>query len=422
VVGKINKTLIKEIKENEPPSKPYEIVDTTLTGYIARVQPTGRITYIVSYRLGGKRNRITIGQSSDRLTPDLARQKARSILDQVDAGIDPAAEKKRIKNPEPVPEPLKIRTLRSFLDDDYEGWCKAHNDDGEATVKRIRSAFKDILDIPLEEIDELAVDRWRTKRINAGRQPSTINRDMNALKSMFSTALKWKFIESHPLAGFKNLDEAGGVPLIRYLSADEESRLYEALETREKEKQGARARGNAWRLKRGYNLFPEEVADPLYTMITFSLHTGLRRGALFKLEWKDIDFEKSLLTVRAEIEKTKNNRYIPLNSKVLGAAKAWQKRVENKEFPDQLINLVFPNSTGEVYNNVKKSWANIKEQASIRNFRWHDMRHTFASNLVMRGVDLNTVRELMGHSDIKMTLRYAHLAPEHKAAAVAVLV
>ena len=67
---------------------------------------------------------------------------------------------------------------------------------------------------------------------------------------------------------------------------------------------------------------------------------------------------------------------------------------------------------------VKSSWLNLLKRANIEHFRWHDMRHDFAPRLVMAGVPLNTVRDLLGHSDIKMTLRYAHLAPDVKAAAV----
>ena len=76
----------------------------------------------------------------------------------------------------------------------------------------------------------------------------------------------------------------------------------------------------------------------------------------------------------------------------------------------------------EPLTTVNKSWAGLVQAAKVQGFRFHDLRHTFASKLVMAGIDLNTVRELLGHSQIAMTLRYAHLAPEHKAAAVERLV
>ncbi len=116
--------------------------------------------------------------------------------------------------------------------------------------------------------------------------------------------------------------------------------------------------------------------------------------------------------MRGDGAKCGKTRHIPLNQLALEVLTGWQDRssIEN--------DLVFIGRTGGKFDNVNKSWRELLRQARIQNLRWHDLRHTFASWLVMKSVDLNTVRELLGHSDLQMTLRYAHLAPEHKADAV----
>jgi integrase len=92
----------------------------------------------------------------------------------------------------------------------------------------------------------------------------------------------------------------------------------------------------------------------------------------------------------------------------------WQKDTKVRGY-------VFEGEPNKPITDIKKSWANLLTEANISEFNFHDLRHHFASRLVMASVDLNTVRELLGHSDLKMTLRYDHLAPEHKAAAVSKL-
>ena len=124
-----------------------------------------------------------------------------------------------------------------------------------------------------------------------------------------------------------------------------------------------------------------------------------------------MDFAKRELIVEGTTAKPGQTRHVQLNSQALNVLQDWSKQSSGEH--------VFPSPiTGERFNNIKKSWEGLRNRAGLKDFRFHDLRHSFASKLVMAQVDLYTVKELMGHSTIQMTERYAHLAPEHKASAV----
>ena len=152
--------------------------------------------------------------------------------------------------------------------------------------------------------------------------------------------------------------------------------------------------------------------DYLMPMVLVALNTGMRRGELFSLDWQSVNLERAMVTVTAGNAKSRKARHIPLNAESHDVLTRWGKQHGRK-------GLVFPSPEGGRLTNINKSWDGIVTDAELSDFRFHDLRHDFASKLVMAGVDLNTVRELLGHADIAMTLRYAHLAPDKLADAVA---
>lgn len=389
----------------QPKDVTFDIWDTEVRGFLARVTPRGVISFGIRYAdASGKQWRLSLGMTFDRHTVSAARDAAKKKLAEIELGIETARAN--------VGKKGAGLTLGQFIDEHYCDWLVANTKSGKLRAAAIKAAFPALLDKPLTAISAMSIEQWRSARMKAGISASTTNRNITALRGLFSRALDWEMIPKHPLKTVKILPEPSGKA--RWLSDDEEKRLRTALDAREERDRAGRDNANQWRTARKYDLLPDLRAatfvDHLKPMVLVSLNSGLRQGELLNLSWSAVDLKNAIITIYGENAKDGEDRHIPMNAEALATLKQWREQTPG--------DLVFPGPTGAAISEIKTAWGKLLKDAEIKNFRWHDMRHHFASRLVMAGVDLNTVRELLGHSDIKMTLRYAHLAPEHKAAAV----
>lgn len=398
----------KVVNQIEPQANIVEVYDTELIGLYLRVFQTGTKVFYVRYRLPDRsRHKYKIGRFGE-LTVTEAREQAKKILGEVAIGTDPKASKIVVG---------KKATLRQFIEKEYLHWSETHHQWFEDHIQRLKR-FKDFLDLPLNEINHQVVEKWRSDCLKKKLAPATINRNTAALRSVLSKAVEWGIIETHPLNKLKQL-KIDRSPNVRYLSEHEEIRLREALDAREARLRKDRQNGNLWREDRGYELYPDlndiPFVDYLKPLVLLSINTGARRGELFRLQWEDVDFNRKSLALVMRGKRKSYTRHIPLNKEVYETLLAWRKMRPLSDI------MIFPSKNGSKFDNIQTSWENLRKEAKINNFRWHDMRHHFASRLVMNGVPLNTVRELLGHTSVEMTLRYAHLAPEQKEKAVATL-
>jgi integrase len=153
-------------------------------------------------------------------------------------------------------------------------------------------------------------------------------------------------------------------------------------------------------IKRLYDACPEY----LKSIVALAVCTGMRKGEILSLKWPDVDFRRKIITIL----KTKGpkKREIPIG---VGISRLLLKQ---KKYPDNPY--VFCYEDGRRIGSFKKAFKTTLKKAGIRDFTFHDLRHTFASHLVMSGVDLKTVQEIMGHASFTTTLRYAYLARNHK--------
>jgi len=391
------------VNKLQPKDKRYEVRDTELKGFMVRVSPSGVKTYAVQYKRGG---RVTLGQHP-ALKLGKARDKAKKIIGDYADGLDPKQAEAKRKG---------IPTLKTFLTEEYEPWVKTHNISGEEAIKTIKRHFSHLMDTPIDQIKAQDIDKWRTKKLELkSMKVNTINRTVTPLRSAITKAVEWGIIEQHGLAGLKVLkyDDTR----IRYLDEEEKEKLFSALNEREQKLKVGRISANEWRKSRGYDLYPEikddEFADHLLPMVILALNTGVRKGELRSLKRSHINLKQNTLFV----EKSKNYlaRYVPLNNKATSMLETWMRQTERLNssylFPS-------PSDPSKSITTIKKAWAKVVSDAGIENLRWHDLRHDFASNLVMKEVSLYAVQKLLGHKKIDQTMKYAHLAPDFIAESV----
>lgn len=400
-----SKLITRTIQSLTPAAGPYDVRDTELSGFLLRVLPTGQMTYFCDFRRpDGRRTRLKLGDTHI-LTPAQARDEALKVLGDLARGIDPAAHRKLAHQ----------LCLRDFIEKHYGPWADAHRKSGAQTIARTLACFSEFKAQSPADLSAWKLEKWRSARLKAGKKATTVNRDVASLKAILQKAVEWGVLEANPLARVKPL-RIDSAAKVRFLSAEEEEALRTSLDQREERIRTDRRSHNAWCRDRGYPPFPDLdhvlFADHLKPMVLLSINLGIRRGELFNLTWADVNLERRVVTISGATAKSGKTRHIPLNREAHEVLNKWKEQTASSS------DRVFSSKEGQRFDNVNSSWEAVLKLAGIEVFRWHDMRHHFASRLVMAGVDLNTIRELLGHADLKMTIRYAHLAPHTKADAV----
>lgn len=392
-VKKLTNTAVEKLQSSDTRQ---EYRDAEIKGLLVRVYPSGKKSFMLNYARG---KYITLGDANVLKVAE-ARELARLELGKVAAGKDPAEARKR----------KAAGTFADYFKNHYQAHIEQNQKGAKQALVRYRYLCTQVGKVPLSDFTAFRINKFQSQRKKEGVSDATINRDVSAILAMLRHAVNMSLLTELPLKG-KVQKNREPLENPRYLFPEEESRLREALATRDAGKREERKRYNEWRQERDYPLFPEIglYSDYLAPLVLTAMLTGLRRGELFNLAWQDIDLQAGEVVVRAKGAKSGKTRTVPLRDECREVLATWKQLTEYSQPGD----YVFPNKKGERLDNVKTSFSNLLKAADITGFRFHDLRHHCASMLVQADVSLYTVKEWLGHSDFKMTQRYAHLAPDN---------
>jgi len=330
-----------------------------IRGVFEKVPGSG-IWWVCYFDSDGRKRREKVGRKGDAI--DLYRKRKMEAL-----------------QGKKLPEKLRARKV-SFaeLAKDALEYSRTHKRSFGDDEIRMAKLTDWLGDRPAESVTPQEIERWLSAKSTL--KPATLNRYRALLSLVYRLGMQNGKVTLNPARLVRQRKENNA--RIRFLSTEEEQALRKVM------------------LVKYLKHVPE---------LELALHTGLRLSEQYGLRWDCVDFDRRTLTV--PLSKNGEPRHVPLNDEALLALRSAQ--VCSNDQPH-----VFLNRYGQRLVSPREWFDPAVKSAGLSEFTWHCLRHTFASRLVMAGVDLRTVQELMGHKTIQMTVRYAHLAPKHQLAAV----
>ncbi len=377
-----------EVRKCKPKDKGYRVFDSTVTGLCLNVGVSGLKSWSLFYtNRDNKRQNYRFGSTSQYNASE-AKDEARKLLNSIAGGADPVAKKQAAKAFKKASE---SRTLSKYLNGAYWDEHLSKQKSGEATRKRIAASYNQFLNADMAKLTPAILNKHRTERYDAGIKPQTLNRERVALHALLAAAVKDKLITSNP-ADAENHPKLKAVDdkRVRYLGQHDEHSDH--------------AEGERTRFMAALSATPAQTQ----AIVGLCMETGMRRGEIFNLTWGAVSLKKRVRTVDAHTAKGDKRRDIGLNDKATAILTKWKRGQGNVT---RLDGLVFPSHTGRKLTTIRTTWNTLVTTAQVEDFKFHDIRHDVASRLVMAGVSLYEVAAILGHSDVSMTQRYAHLAP-----------
>jgi integrase len=346
--------------------------DDSMSGLGVRIYPTGKKTFVLSYRHQGRKRLMAIGHYGV-LTLDQARDDARAHLVTLTHGTDPLAEAQRV---------AQGATIKELSDLYIERHAKPH-----------KKTWKDDASI----IKRLVLPRWASMKITAthrtdvseahrrigANHPYAANRFVELVSKMYELAKLWGMVDAdyaNPARGIKAFTET---KRDRFVTAEELPKLAQAI--------------------------AEEINPYIRAAFWLYLLTGMRKRELLQAKWADIDMANKVWCL--PVTKSKRSHYIPISQKAIALLSNLPREEGN---PYVIVGA----HTGKPMNNIDKAWRRVRARAGLDDVRVHDLRRTAGSHLAQDGAPLHLIGKILNHRDPSTTAIYAHFQQTHERAAL----